>query len=72
MARWCTALPQNRFVKGQPEHGAELADDLQRLVDETRRQLGRIDVLVCNAASSWHVRWPPTRSCSCSTNLLPA
>lgn len=27
-------------------------DDLQRLVDETRRQLGRIDVLVCNAASN--------------------
>jgi len=28
-----TALPQNRFVKGQPEHGADLADDLQRLCD---------------------------------------
>ncbi|HEY0446710.1 MAG TPA: SDR family oxidoreductase [Allosphingosinicella sp.] len=27
-------------------------DDLQNLVDETRRQLGRIDVLVCNAASN--------------------
>ncbi|AVO43722.1 SDR family NAD(P)-dependent oxidoreductase [Phreatobacter cathodiphilus] len=27
-------------------------DDLQRLVDETRAQLGRIDVLVCNAASN--------------------
>lgn len=27
-------------------------DELQRLVDETRRQLGRIDVLVCNAASN--------------------
>lgn len=26
-----TALPENRFVKGQPEHGADLADDLQRL-----------------------------------------
>jgi beta-alanine--pyruvate transaminase len=26
-----TALPQNKFVKGQPEHGADLADDLQRL-----------------------------------------
>ncbi len=25
-----TALPQNRFVKGQPEHGADLADDLLR------------------------------------------
>ena len=25
-----TALPQNKFVKGQPEHGADLADDLQR------------------------------------------
>ncbi len=25
-----TALPENRLVKGQPEHGAELADDLQR------------------------------------------
>ena len=25
-----TALPENRFVCGQPEHGAELADDLQR------------------------------------------
>jgi beta-alanine--pyruvate transaminase len=28
-----TALPQNRFAKGQPEHGADLADDLQRLCD---------------------------------------
>lgn len=27
-------------------------DALQELVDETRRQLGRIDVLVCNAASN--------------------
>jgi hypothetical protein len=27
-------------------------EDLQRLVDETRAQLGRIDVLVCNAASN--------------------
>jgi NAD(P)-dependent dehydrogenase (short-subunit alcohol dehydrogenase family) len=27
---------------------------LQALVDETRRQLGRIDVLVCNAASNPH------------------
>ena len=27
-------------------------DELQRLVDETRSQLGRIDVLVCNAASN--------------------
>ena len=26
-----TALPQNKFVKGQPEQGADLADDLQRL-----------------------------------------
>jgi beta-alanine--pyruvate transaminase len=25
-----TALPENRMVKGQPERGAELADDLQR------------------------------------------
>jgi beta-alanine--pyruvate transaminase len=25
-----TALPQNRFAKGQPEHGADLADDLLR------------------------------------------
>ncbi len=25
-----TGLPQNKFVKGQPEHGADLADDLQR------------------------------------------
>ncbi len=25
-----TALPENKFVKGQPETGAELADDLQR------------------------------------------
>jgi NAD(P)-dependent dehydrogenase (short-subunit alcohol dehydrogenase family) len=27
-------------------------EELQRLVDETRAQLGRIDVLVCNAASN--------------------
>ena len=27
-------------------------EELQTLVDETRRQLGRIDVLVCNAASN--------------------
>jgi beta-alanine--pyruvate transaminase len=27
-----TWLPENRFVKGQPEHGAELADDLLRMV----------------------------------------
>jgi beta-alanine--pyruvate transaminase len=25
-----TALPQNRFARGQPEHGADLADDLLR------------------------------------------
>ncbi len=28
-----TWLPENRFVKGQPESGAELADDLQRFVE---------------------------------------
>ena len=28
-----TALPQNKFVKGQPEHGADLADDLLRFVN---------------------------------------
>lgn len=28
-----TWLEQNRFARGQPEHGAELADDLQRNVD---------------------------------------
>jgi beta-alanine--pyruvate transaminase len=28
-----TWLPENRFTKGQPEQGAELADDLQRMVD---------------------------------------
>ena len=27
-------------------------DDLQRLVDETRRAFGRIDIVVCNAASN--------------------
>ena len=27
-------------------------DDLQRLVDESNRRLGRIDILVCNAASN--------------------
>jgi beta-alanine--pyruvate transaminase len=26
-----TWLPENRFTKGQPEHGAELADDLERI-----------------------------------------
>src|SRR4028119_2121883 len=30
---------------------------LQNLVDETRRQLGRIDVLVCNAASNPYYGW---------------
>jgi beta-alanine--pyruvate transaminase len=25
-----TALPQNKFAKGQPQHGADLAEDLQR------------------------------------------
>lgn len=25
--------PEHRFVRGQPEHGAELADDLQRMVE---------------------------------------
>ena len=28
-----TWLPENRFVKGQPDTGAELADDLQRFVE---------------------------------------
>ena len=28
-----TWLPENHFSKGQPEHGADLADDLQRLCD---------------------------------------
>jgi beta-alanine--pyruvate transaminase len=28
-----TALPQNRFVRGEAEQGAELADELQRIVD---------------------------------------
>ena len=28
-----TWLPENRFVRGQPEQGAELAEDLQRMVD---------------------------------------
>lgn len=28
-----TWLSENRFVMGQPEHGADLADDLQRMVD---------------------------------------
>jgi len=27
-----TWLPENRFTQGQPEHGAELADDLQQMV----------------------------------------
>ncbi len=27
-----THLPQNQWVKGQPEHGAELADELERIV----------------------------------------
>ncbi|WP_163590556.1 SDR family oxidoreductase, partial [Klebsiella variicola] len=27
-------------------------EDLQRLVDETRKAFGRIDVVVCNAASN--------------------
>ena len=46
------------------KHGEETAisvpanisskDDLQNLVDETRKAFGRIDVLVCNAASNPH------------------
>ncbi len=28
-----TWLPENRFTRGQPEHGAELAEDLQRAAD---------------------------------------
>ena len=28
-----TAIPENKFVMGQGEHGADLADDLQRFVD---------------------------------------
>ncbi len=28
-----TWLPENRFTKGQPEHGVDLAEDLQRMVD---------------------------------------
>jgi beta-alanine--pyruvate transaminase len=28
-----TQLPDDRFVQGQPEHGADLADDLQRFVN---------------------------------------
>ena len=28
-----TWLPENRFSKGRPEHGAELADDLERMVE---------------------------------------
>ncbi len=28
-----TWLEENRFVRGQPEHGVELAEDLQRMVD---------------------------------------
>jgi beta-alanine--pyruvate transaminase len=27
-----TWLPENRFSRGQPEHGAELADDLERII----------------------------------------
>jgi NAD(P)-dependent dehydrogenase (short-subunit alcohol dehydrogenase family) len=48
----------------EAEHGAGTAialpanisskDDLKHLVDETTRRLGRIDVLVCNAASNPH------------------
>ena len=26
-----THLEQNRFVKGEPEHGMELADDIERI-----------------------------------------
>ena len=28
-----TWMEENKFTKGQPEHGAHLADDLQRFVD---------------------------------------
>jgi beta-alanine--pyruvate transaminase len=28
-----TSLEENRFVRGQPEHGGELAEDLQRMVE---------------------------------------
>ena len=33
-----TALPENRFARGQPEHGAELADDLLRFCSLLRRR----------------------------------
>jgi NAD(P)-dependent dehydrogenase (short-subunit alcohol dehydrogenase family) len=47
-------------INGKHGDGAAIAvpanisskDDLQNLVNETRRQLGKIDILVCNAASN--------------------
>ncbi len=38
-----TWLPENRFTKGQPETGAELAEDLQRMVD----LFGRETIAAC-------------------------
>lgn len=54
-----TWLPENRFVKGQPDHGSELAEDLQRMVD----LYGGSNIAACviePIAGSTGVLVPPT------------
>ena len=53
-----TWLPQNRFAKGQPAHGAYLADDLERLVQTFGRTIAAC--IVEPVAGSTGVLVPPT------------
>ena len=53
-----TWLPQNRFSKGQPAHGAYLADDLERLVQTLGRTIAAC--IVEPIAGSTGVLVPPT------------
>ena len=52
-----TWLPQNRFAKGQPAHGAYLADDLERLVQTFGRTIAAC--IVEPIAGSTGVLVPP-------------